>query len=98
MNDELFAVLRKFGRCKIFHQNLDRLAKVFRQYPEAPKLRYITVAFRSNFDEIPKIVEHSHTHWLSVENEIRYTYNIAHIVHECRREHYLPKRDWLIVS
>jgi MoaA/NifB/PqqE/SkfB family radical SAM enzyme len=98
MNDELFAVLRKFGRYKIFHQNLDRLAKVFRQYPDAPKLRYITVAFRSNFDEIPKIVEHSHTHWLSTENEIRYTYNVAHIVDEFRREHYLRKDDWPVLT
>jgi MoaA/NifB/PqqE/SkfB family radical SAM enzyme len=98
MNDELFAVLRKFGRYKIFHQNLDRLAKVFRQYPNAPKLRYITIAFRSNFDEIPKIVEHSHTHWLSVENEIRYTYNMAHIVDEFRQEHYLRKDDWPVLT
>jgi hypothetical protein len=56
-----------------------------------PKLRYITVAFRSSFDEIPKLVEHSHTHWLSTENEIRYTYNVAHIEDEFRREHYLSK-------
>jgi hypothetical protein len=98
MNDELFAVLRKFGRYKIFHQNLDRLAKVFGQYPEAPKLRYITVAFRSNFDEIPKLVEHSHTHWLSTENEIRYTYNVAHIEDEFRREHYLRKDDWPVLT
>jgi hypothetical protein len=63
-----------------------------------PKLRYITVAFRSSFDEIPKLVEHSHTHWLSTENEIRYTYNVAHIEDEFRREHYLRKDDWPVLT
>jgi hypothetical protein len=87
-------VLRKFGRYEVFKMNLDTLAHVFRQYPQAPKMRFITMAFRSNFDEIPAIVEYSHQHWLSSENEIRYTYNVAHITDEFRKQHYLHKEQW----
>jgi uncharacterized Fe-S cluster-containing radical SAM superfamily enzyme len=94
LNPELFAVLRKFGRFEVFSQNLDRMTEVFRRYPEAPKLRFITMAFRSNLDEIPKIIHHSHERWLSSENEIRYTLNFQHIADSFRKEHYLRKTDW----
>jgi organic radical activating enzyme len=94
MNPELFAVLRKFGRYHVFEANLDRLAKVFKKVPEAPKMRYITMAFQSNLEEIPRIVEHSHQHWLSSENEVRYTYNVEHITDQFRKDHYLNRDDW----
>lgn len=94
MNADLFAVLRKFGRYPVFKDNLDRMAAIFREHPNAPKLRYITMAFRSNVEEIPRIVEHCHEHWLSSENEIRYTFNVEHITDDFRKEHYLHKEEW----
>ena len=94
MNPELFAVLRKFGRYHVFEANLNLLAKVFKSVPDAPKMRYITMAFRSNLEEIPRIVEHSNQHWLASENEIRYTYNVAHITDQFRTDHYLHREDW----
>jgi molybdenum cofactor biosynthesis enzyme MoaA len=94
MNPELFAVLRKFGRYNVFEANLNLLAKVFKAVPGAPKLRYITVAFKSNLEELPRIIEYSNLHWLSSENEIRYTYNVEHITDQFRKEHYLYREDW----
>ena len=98
MKPELFAVLRKFGRYEVFQQNLDRMASVFRQFPNPPKLRYITMAFKSNFDEITDIIRVSHERWLSYENEIRYTYNFQHIPDEFRNTHYLDKEDWAVLD
>ena len=94
MNPDLFATLRRFGRYEVFKRNLDLLARVFRRFTDRPRLRYITMAFKSNLDEIPRIVEYSNEHWLAFENEIRYTYNVSHITDEFRREHYLDRRDW----
>jgi molybdenum cofactor biosynthesis enzyme MoaA len=94
MNPELFAVLRKFGRYSVFEANLNLLAKVFKSAPRAPKLRYITVAFKSNLEELPRIVEHANLHWLSSENEIRHTYNMEHITDQFRKEQYLHREDW----
>lgn len=91
---ERFAVLRKFGRFDVFTANLDRLAAVFRRTPGAPALRYITMAFKSNLDEIPEIVKVSRERWLSTENAIRYTFNVAHITDEFRRREYLFPEDW----
>ena len=94
MNPDLFATLRQFGRYEVFKSNLDLLARVFRRFTDRPRLRYITMAFKSNLDEIPRIVEYSNEHWLAFENEVRYTYNVSHIADEFRREHYLDRRDW----
>jgi MoaA/NifB/PqqE/SkfB family radical SAM enzyme len=89
-----FAYLRKFGRFEVFKSNLDLLAETFRRMPGAPKLRYITMAFKSNFDEIPDVVNVSRERWLSSENEIRYTFNVAHVTDDFRKREYLFKDDW----
>jgi hypothetical protein len=56
------------------------------------------MAFKSNLEEIPNIVQQTHERWLSSENEIRYTYNFEHITDGFRREHYLLKADWPILT
>lgn len=93
-----FAVLRKFGRFEVFKANLDRLVETFARTPGAPALRYITMAFRSNFDEIADIVRLTHERWLASENEIRYTFNVAHITDEFRQQEYLTKDDWPVLT
>ena len=98
MNPELFAVLRKFGRFEVFRKNLDLMTDVFRRHANPPKLRFITMAFKSNIDEIPSIVQHSHERWLSSENEVRYTLNFGHIADEFRKEHYLERPDWQLLT
>jgi len=98
MQPELFAVLRKFGRYEVFKKNLDLMTSVFRRAPNPPKLRYITMAFRSNLNEIAGIVRHSNEHWLASENEIRYTFNVGHIADEFRKEHYLRKDEWPVLT
>jgi len=98
MNPELFAILRKFGRYSVFEQNLDRMASVFRRFQNPPKLRYITMAFKSNFDEVAEIIRVSHERWMSYENEIRFTYNFQHITDDFRRTHYLDKEQWPILD
>jgi hypothetical protein len=95
---ERFVVLRRFGRFDVFTANLDRLAAIFRRRPGAPALRYITMAFRSNLDEIPDVVRTSRDRWLSSGNEIRYTFNVAHITDEFRRREYLFPEDWAALT
>jgi molybdenum cofactor biosynthesis enzyme MoaA len=89
-----FAYLRKHGRFEVFSANLDLMADVFRRAPGAPPLRYITMAFKSNLHEIEEIVRVSRERWLSTRNEIRYTFNVAHITDDFRRQEYLAREDW----
>lgn len=98
LDADRFRVLRKFGRFEVFQKNLDELTDVFRQTPGAPPIRYITMVFKSNFDEIAEIVRQSRERWLASENEMRYTYNVAHITDEFRRREYLHKKDWAVLT
>jgi MoaA/NifB/PqqE/SkfB family radical SAM enzyme len=93
-----FATLRKFGRFDVFTANLDRLAATFGRVPGAPALRYITMAFQSNLDEIPEILRVARDRWLSSGHEIRYTFNVAHITDEFRRREYLFPSDWATLT
>ena len=94
LNEELFAFLRRPGRLKVFLENLRRMTAIFRQYPGAPRLRFITMAFRSNLEDIPEIVRLTNEEFLSSENEIRYTYNVGHITDDFRRSQYLSHEEW----
>jgi MoaA/NifB/PqqE/SkfB family radical SAM enzyme len=94
LNPEIFAVVRKFGRYEVFERNLNALVKVFRRYPNPPKIRYITVVMKCNLEEVPNIIERTHKEWLSSENEIRYTYNVEHFSDEFRKEFFLSPQDW----
>ncbi|HEY7502033.1 MAG TPA: radical SAM protein [Vicinamibacterales bacterium] len=93
-NDELFAMLRKHGRLKMFRQNLDRVVDRFKRTPGAPFIRYITMAYRSNMGEIPEMVRWMNESGNAHEIEIRYTFNTANIAEEFRREQFLRPEDW----
>jgi MoaA/NifB/PqqE/SkfB family radical SAM enzyme len=91
---DLFAILRKFGRLKVFEENLNRLVRVFAQHPSPPRLRYITMAFKSNMREIPDLIRKTSETYHSSEHEIRFTINMQHIRDDFRKAEYLVKDDW----
>jgi hypothetical protein len=74
------------------------MTDIFREHPDAPRLRYITMALRSNLDEIPEIVRRTQEEHLSSENEIRYTFNVGHITDEFRREQYPSAEEWDLLT
>jgi hypothetical protein len=94
MDETLFAELRRFGRYRVFKNNLDRMTLAFRNHSNPPKIRYIHMAFKSNLNELSKIVEYTNRHGCASENEIRYTFNYAHINDEFRQKHYLGRAEW----
>jgi len=94
---ELFAVLRKHGRVAVFRNNLERLIEQIRRTPGAPALRYITMAFRSNLQEIPELVRWMSESGDASEMEVRYTFNTANITDDFRRAHFLRPEDWPVL-
>ena len=94
MDEELFAVLRKHGRLKMFRQNLARVVDAFKRTPGAPLIRYITMAYRSNMGEIPAMVRWMNESGNAFEIEIRYTFNTANIAEEFRQEQFLRPEEW----
>jgi molybdenum cofactor biosynthesis enzyme MoaA len=97
-DDEVFAFLRKHGRVKMFRQNLDRVLAAFARVTQAPFIRYITMAYRSNMAEIPHLVRWMNETGRAREVEIRYTFNTANITEEFRREQFLNRDEWLALK
>jgi len=97
-DEEVFAMLRKHGRLKMFRQNLDRVLTAFAQERNPPFIRYITMAYRSNMAEIPDMVTWMNESGRALEVEIRYTFNTANIAEEFRREQFLEKDEWLALK
>jgi MoaA/NifB/PqqE/SkfB family radical SAM enzyme len=93
--EDLFPVLRKHGRINTFRENLDRLVAACRLSSSPPSLRYITMAFRSNMEEIPTLVRWMNEYGAAQEIEIRYTYNTSNIAEEFKRQQYLLQSDWI---
>ena len=93
-NDEVFAMLRKHGRLKVFRQNLDRVIQAFARAEKPPFIRYITMAYRSNMNEIPDMVRWMNESGRAQEIEIRYTFNTSNISDDFRREQFLRAEEW----
>jgi MoaA/NifB/PqqE/SkfB family radical SAM enzyme len=93
-DEHLFTVLRKHGRVPVFRNNLERLVKELKRTPGAPAIRYITMAFRSNRQEIPGLVRWMNESGMAWQIEIRYTFNTSNIAEEFRREHYMNADEW----
>jgi len=94
MNEELFSVLRKGGKYDIFIKNLEKLSSSFGKTKHSPPIHYITMAYKSNKQEIPEIIKTTKERYLSAFNEIRHTFNVKHISDEFRKFHFLDKGDW----
>ncbi|MBL0159109.1 MAG: radical SAM protein [Bryobacterales bacterium] len=94
LDAELFTVLRKHGRLEVLLDNLNRMVRVFRASANAPRIRFISMVFESNFAEMEGIVRRCHEEWMSTEHEIRYMYNVAHVTDEFRQVHLLTRDRW----
>jgi len=94
---QLFAILRKHGRVHVFRNNLERLVERLAATPDAPALRYITMAFRSNLHEIPGLVRWMHESGRAFETEVRYTFNTGNIAADFRRDQFLGPEDWAVL-
>ena len=97
-DEEVFAVLRKHGRLKMFQQNLDRVLAAFARVQHPPFIRYITMAYRSNMAEIPAMATWMNESGRAAEVEIRYTFNTSNIPEDFRREQFLEKDEWLALK
>jgi len=97
-DEDVFAMLRKHGRLKMFRHNLDRLLAAFARVVHPPFLRYITMAYRSNVADIPAMVTWMNESGLAAEVEIRYTFNTANISEDFRREQFLETEEWLALK
>jgi hypothetical protein len=90
----IYEKFRKGARWPIFKENWDRLITAWRAAAAPPRLRYITMAYKSNLAEIPALVKFLRADRLAWQVEIRATYEMTHILTEFAAAEYLADHDW----
>jgi molybdenum cofactor biosynthesis enzyme MoaA len=88
----VFAELRKKGRYEVFERNLLRLCAALKAADHPPPLHLITMAFTSNYREIPDLVRYGREIGAS-SHEVRFVYYVPHII-EWGRQHLLSPEQW----
>ncbi len=90
----VFEQIRKWGKSTKFIDNLERFISRFSNNTQVPDIRFITVVFKVNFDEIPKMVENCATQFSTQEHEIRYMHNYSLIPEKWRKEMIFAYDKW----
>lgn len=90
----IYERMRKGARWRIFAENWEKLLAAFATGPNAPRLRYNVMAYRSNLAEIPDLVETLLADRRAWQVEVRYTFDRHHIPDAFRNAEYLAAEDW----
>ena len=91
---EIYEKLRKGARFRIFMENWDILLAAFAAGAAPPQIRYIVMAYKSNFREIPELIEYLRRERRAWNVEIRYSFDMTHIPPEFCRDEFLDNPDW----
>ncbi|EQD45607.1 molybdenum cofactor biosynthesis protein A, partial [mine drainage metagenome] len=78
-NPALYERMRKGARYRIFQENWDHLLAAFAQGSAPPALRYIAMAYKANFRELPDLVAFLIERRRAAQVEIRFTFDVAHL-------------------
>ncbi len=89
---DVFAELRKKGKYEVFESNLLRLCAALKAADRPPGLHLITMAFTSNYREIPDMVRFGRDIG-ATSHEVRFIYYMPHIM-EWGRQHVLSAEQW----
>ena len=94
MDKQVYEKMRKGARQQIFFENWDLMLDVFRAAPHAPRIRYNLMAYRSNLQEMPGLVETLLNEKLGFQAEIRSTMDMPYIPEAFREEEFLSTPEW----
>jgi hypothetical protein len=92
---EKFKYLRRRGDLSVFLHNVNRLREALRDADPAttPKLRLISMAFKSNFAELPKLVEFGKSLG-AVLHELRFLFDVPHMSPGFAEREILDDAEW----
>lgn len=89
----IYEKMRKGARHAIFRENLERLKNAFANATSPPKLRFISLVFRSNLAEIPELVAFTRAEYGAWQNEVRTVFDKDFIDPAFKAEEYLRDED-----
>lgn len=94
LEKDIYEKMRKGARYHIFLENLALMLEVFRATPNAPRIRYNLMAYRSNLQELPGLVATLLNEKHGWQAEIRATMDMPQIPEDFREEEFLSTSEW----
>ena len=91
----IYEKMRKGAKHRIFMENWEKLLAAFEKGSAPPPLRYISMAYKSNFREIPSLIEYLRNERRAWKIEIRDTMDVPWIPQEFRDTEFLDHADWV---
>ncbi len=91
---EIYERMRKGARFPIFMENWDKLITAFHEANSAVALRYVIMAYKSNFQELPALTQYLVDERRAAQVEIRHTYDVPFIAPAFREQEFLTEEDW----
>jgi organic radical activating enzyme len=90
----IYERMRKGARHHIFAANWEMLLQALPHGSAPPRLRYIAMAYKSNFRELPELAAYLLGEPQAHQVEVRYTYDEPHIAAEFKQAEYLAPDEW----
>jgi molybdenum cofactor biosynthesis enzyme MoaA len=91
----IYERMRKGARHRIFMENWEKLLDAFSRGKAPPPLRYIAMAYKSNYREIPSLIEYLRNERRAWKIEIRDTMDTTWIPKEFKAAEYLDNSEWV---
>ena len=95
LDPALYERMRKGARHHIFQENWDKLLPALARGSAPPKLRYISMAYKSNLRQLPSLADYLLGDRGGAQIEIRHTYDEPHLPDDFRRAEFLQRDEWL---
>jgi molybdenum cofactor biosynthesis enzyme MoaA len=96
LDPAIYEDLRGGAKFDTFMYNLENLVSVFGKYPKAPRIRYITMVFKQNLNEVVDLVSVCHKRYLADLHEVRTPFNItlSHMDEEWIKKSIISRKEW----
>lgn len=78
LDPDLFGTLRKGGKLSVFWDNLKRLSAFLKEVDSVTEVHFVTMAFKSNLEEIPVVVKQCREVLVPARHEIRFMFYVPH--------------------
>lgn len=91
---EIYEKMRKGARFPIFMENWNKLITAFNEINSSVAIRYVIMAYKSNFQELPALTRYLIDERRAAQVEIRYTYDVPFIDPAFRQGEFLTNEDW----
>lgn len=100
LDPKIYEKMRVGAKFDIFFKNLNNLVSIFKKNINSPKIRFITMVFKDNYNEIIELIKVCRSLYLSDSHEIRvpFPYLDDHIDKDFAKNNFITDEEFISLS